>query len=169
MYNTKQRIYLYLDKTQKSMLCTFLRSFVKQFFELDELEILDKFIYEQNYYLEINSSRFPFLADYLSNDEFLSETKEYISACKKYYQYKKFQEPIIAKQKEYEKQKKVFLQNLKMSKELPTKKQLYYYDRLCKRYNIIKKDVNDLSKLDLKEEIERILNEYSTDNINISE
>ena len=34
----------------------------------------------------------------------------------------------------------VILQEVKMSKEEPTKKQLYYYDKLCKRYNIIKKD-----------------------------
>ena len=48
-----------------------------------------------------------------------------------------------------------------MSKEEPTKKQLYYYDRLCKRYELEKKDVKNLSKLDLRNEIERILNEYS--------
>ena len=46
-----------------------------------------------------------------------------------------------------------------MSKEAPTKKQLYYYDKLCKIYNIEKKDVEELSKLDLRNEIERILNE----------
>ena len=48
-----------------------------------------------------------------------------------------------------------------MSKEEPTKKQLYYYDRLCKRYDLEKKDIKFLSKLDLKNEIESILNEYS--------
>jgi hypothetical protein len=54
-----------------------------------------------------------------------------------------------------------------MSKEAPTKKQLYYYDKLCKRYSIEKKDVKELSKLDLKNEIERILNEYSDVSENI--
>ena len=53
-----------------------------------------------------------------------------------------------------------------MSKEEPTKKQLYYYDKLCKKYAIEKKDAENLSKLDLRDEIERILNEYSrTDTI----
>ena len=47
-----------------------------------------------------------------------------------------------------------------MSKEEPTKKQLYYYDKLCKRYNLEKK-TGELSKLDLKNEIERIINEHS--------
>ena len=51
-----------------------------------------------------------------------------------------------------------------MSKETPTKKQLYYYDKLCKRYSIEKKDVESLSKLDLRDEIERIINEYSNTN-----
>ena len=53
-----------------------------------------------------------------------------------------------------------------MSKEKPTNKQLYYYDKLCKRYSIEKKDVEDLSKLDLRNEIERILNEYSSSHEN---
>ena len=42
-------------------------------------------------------------------------------------------------------------------------KQLYYYDRLCKKYSIEKKNVEELSKLDLRNEIERILNEHSDD------
>ena len=42
-----------------------------------------------------------------------------------------------------------------MSKEAPTKKQLYYYEKLCKRYNLEKKELS--SKLEAKEEISRIL------------
>ena len=57
--------------------------------------------------------------------------------------------------------KNKFLQEVKMSKEKPTKKQIYYYDKLCKRYSLEKKDVENLSKLDLRDEIERIINEYS--------
>ena len=167
MYATKQRIYLYYDKTQKSMICTFLRSFVKQNLNLTVEEILDKFIEEQDYYLKINSSRFPFLKEYLADDLFLSETKDFIKACKKYYDYKESQRPIIAKQKEYEKKKRKFLQEVKMSKEAPTKKQIYYYERLCKRYNIEKKDVSELSKLDIRNEIERILDEHTRDCVNI--
>ena len=56
---------------------------------------------------------------------------------------------------------------VKMSKEKPTKKQLYYYDRLCKKYSLEKKNVEELSKLDLRDEIERILNEHSDDYKNV--
>lgn len=168
MYATKQRIYLYFDKTQKSMICTFLRSFVKQNYNLSNEDIINKFIDEQEYYIKINNSRYPFLEDYLSNDDFIKDSKEYIKACQKYYKYKEAQAPIIAKQKEFDKQKRKFLQEIKMSKETPTKKQLYYYERLCKKYNIEQKDVNNLSKLDLRNEIEKILNEHSANSIDIN-
>ena len=64
--------------------------------------------------------------------------------------------------KAFEKKKRKFLQEVKMSKEKQTKKQLYYYDRLCKKYSLEKKNVEELSKLDLRDEIERILNEHSS-------
>ena len=119
------------------------------------------------YYQKLNASRFPFLAEFIENDEFISDTKKYINECIKYYQYKEKQKPIIQAQKEFEKNKRKFLQEVKMSKEKPTKKQLYYYDRLCKKYCIEKKEINELSKLDLRNEIERILNEHSNDYKNV--
>ena len=168
MYATKQRIYNYFDKTQKSMICTFLRLFSKNAKEgLTVDEIYDSFSQEQEYYLKVGASRFPFLADYLYDETFISETKEYIKACVKYYDYKKAQAPLIAKQKEFEKKKRKFLQEVKMSKEKPTKKQLYYYERLCKKYNIEQKDVSELSKLDMRNEIERIIDEHSGNSIGI--
>ena len=169
MYNVKQQIYLYFDKTQKSHLCSFLRSFVKQKFRLTIDEIYDEFVEDQDYYLKINSSRFEFLTDYLYDDEFARETKRFIGACKVYYEQKEAQRPYIEKQKEFEKEKRKFLQNVKMSKEKPTKKQLYYYEKLCKRYNIEKKDTKTLSKLDLKNEIAGIIDEHSTDCRNFNE
>lgn len=163
MYQIKNRIYLNFDKTQKSGVCNYLRALVKQNLGLTCSEILDKFLEDERYYIELNASRFPFLADYLDDSVFLKDTEAYIFECKKYYEYKEKQRPIIEAQKEFEKKKRKFLQEVKMSKEEPTKKQLYYYDRLCKRYNIEKKDVEELSKLDLRDEIERILNEHSND------
>ena len=161
MYQTKNRIYQFFDKTQKSGVCNYLRALVKQNLSLAAFDILDKFVEDEKYYLELNSSRFPFLIDVIDSDEFLKDTRDYINACKKYYDYKEAQRPFVEKQKEFEKKKRKFLQEVKMSKEEPTKKQLYYYDKLCKRYDIEKKDVATLSKLDLRDEIERILNEYS--------
>lgn len=169
MYQTKQRIYSYFDKTQKSSLCSFLRSFVKQHLNSAPEDILEKFVEEQKYYFEINASRLPCIENMLNQAEFLNETLDFISACKKYYDLKKAEAPFIAKQKEFEKQKRKFLQEIKMSKEPPTQKQLYYYNRLCEKYNIEKKDENGLSKLDLRNEIEKIINEHSGNSQNINE
>lgn len=162
MYEVKSRIFLEFTKTQKSALCNFLRASVKKLHDYSIEKILNKFIEDEKYYLEINSSRFEFLKDFLDDEKFISEAKLYIRECKKYYDYKKTQVPLIQAQKEFEKKKRKFLQEVKMSKETPTKKQLYYYNNLCKRYNINVEDVNNLSKLNLKNLIEEILNEHKT-------
>lgn len=164
MYQIKSRIYLEFDKTQKTGICNYIRALVKQNLDLTCLEILDKFIEDEKYYLNLGVSRFSFLEDVIETERFHNDTKDYINECLKYYTYKEMQKPFIEKQKEFEKKKRRFLQELRMSKEEPTKKQLYYYDKLCKRYDIEKKDVETLSKLDLKNEIERIINEYSRTN-----
>ena len=167
MYQIKNRIYPDFDKTQKSGVCNFLRALVKQNLGLTCSEIMDKFIEDEKYYLELNASRFPFLADFIDERSFLKDTEDYIKECIKYYEYKEKQRPIIEANKEFEKKKRKFLQEVKMSKEKPTKKQLYYYDRLCKKYSLEKKNVEELSKLDLRDEIERILNEHSDDYKNV--
>lgn len=163
MYQIKNKIYPAFDKTQKSGVCNYIRAIVKQNQNLSVEKILDKFLEDERYYLELNASRFPFLAEFIDDESFLKDTRDYIYECKKYYNYKEKQRPIIEAQKEFEKKKRKFLQEVKMSKEKPTKKQLYYYDRLCKKYSIEKKDVEELSKLDLRDEIERLLNEHSDD------
>ena len=167
MYQIKNRIYLSFDKTQKSAICNYLRALVKQNLKLSCSEILDKFVEDEKYYLELNVSRFPFLKDLIDSNEFQKDTIDYIKECIKYYEYKEKQRPLIEAQKVFEKKKRKFLQEVKMSKEVPTKKQLYYYDKLCKRYDIEKKNVEELSKLDLRDEIERILNEHQDDYKNI--
>ena len=141
MYEIKKRIYLNFTKNQKSALCNFLRALVKKTPDVSVEKILDNFVEDEKYYLEINASRFEFLADIIDDEQFLSDTILYLKECRKYYDYKKKQEPLIQAQKEYEKKKRKFLQEVKMSKELPTKKQLYYYDRLCKKYNLEKQEL----------------------------
>lgn len=167
MYQIKNRIYPDFDKTQKSGVCNYLRALVKQNLNLSYSEILNKFVDDEKYYLELNTSRFPFLADFIDSKEFLKDSEDYIKECIKYYEYRERQRPIIEANKAFEKKKRKFLQEVKMSKEKPTKKQLYYYDRLCKKYSIEKKNVEELSRLDLRDEIERILNEHSDDYKNI--
>ncbi|MDO5307670.1 MAG: hypothetical protein Q4E83_07915 [bacterium] len=166
MYEIKNRIYLNFDKTQKSAICNYLRAIVKQNLNLTYSEILDKFLEDEKYYLRQKASRFPFLENIIDETDFISDTTLYIKECIKYYQYKEKQRPIIEANKLFEKKKRKFLQEVKMSKEKPTKKQLYYYDKLCKRYSIEKKDVEELSKLDMRNEIESILNEHKIDYTN---
>ncbi len=163
MYQIKNRIYPAFDKTQKSGVCNYLRALVKQNLGKSSSEILEKFLEDEKYYLMQRASRFPFLESVIDDYEFLRDTEDYIKECIKYYEYKERQRPIIEANKEFERKKRKFLQEVKMSKEKPTKKQLYYYDRLCKKYSIAKKDIEGLSKLDLRDEIERILNEHSED------
>lgn len=175
MYEVKSRIFLEFSKTQKSALCNFLRALVKKVVNGDKNaeapQILAKFLDDEKYYLEINSSRFEFLKDFIDDEKFIYETKLFIKECQKYYDYKKSQAPIIQTQKEFEKKKRKFLQEVKMSKELPTKKQISYYKSLCKRYNIEKRTKNkngedllnlELSRLDLRNMIDEILNEHKT-------
>ena len=56
---------------------------------------------------------------------------------------------------------------VKMKNEKPTKKQLYYYDALCKKYGVEKENTEELSRFDLKERISRIIDEHTTDYKNI--
>lgn len=168
MYQVKSRIYKSFDKTQKNAICNYIRALVKQNLELTCSDILDKFFADERYYLELKTSRFPFLSDVIDNPTFKEETQSYVYECKKYYEYKESQRPYIEKQKTFEKQKRKFLQEVKMSKEAPTKKQIYYYDKLCKIYNIEKNDTDEMSKLDLKNAIERILDEHKENYENIN-
>lgn len=163
MYQIKNQIYQDMTKTQKSALCNFLRALVKKSPQMSVDDIYDKFVEDERYYLEINNPHFEFLEDYLDSDKFMEESILYLKECRKYYDYKKKQEPIIQAQKEFEKKKREFLKEVKMSKEAPTKKQLYYYDRLCKKYNIEKKELT--SKLEARDEIDKILNEHDCRNI----
>ena len=161
MYQVKSRIYPDFDRTQKNGICNYLRALVKQNLSLKSSEILTKFLEDEKYYQELKTSRFPFLAEYITDTSFIKDTEDYIKECIKYYKYKEKLRPIVEANKEFEKKKRKFLQEVKMSKEKPTQKQLYYYNRLCKKYSIDAKDVENLSKLDLRNEIERILNEHS--------
>lgn len=163
MFDVKSKIFLGFTKNQKSALCGFLRALVKKTPNKTSVEILDKFLEDESYYLEINASRFEFLKDILEEDEFQHDAKMFIDECVKYYEYKQAQAPLIQAQKDYEKKKRKFLQEVKMSKEAPTKKQLSYYKSLSKRYNEEMKDTQGLSRLDLRNEIDRILNEHKTD------
>lgn len=150
-----------MTKTQKSALCNFLRALVKKSPNIDIDKLYDSFEEDERYYFEINNPHFEFLEDYLNDEDFRREALMYLKECRKYYDYRKSQEPIIQAQKEFEKKKRAFLREVKMSHEEPTKKQKYYYERLCKKYRIEQRELN--SKLDARNEIDRILKEHEDD------
>lgn len=160
MYEIKKQIYIDLTKNQKSALCNYLRALVKKSSDLSVEEIWESFYADEMYYIELNCSRFEFLSEIIDDEKFKSDTIKYLKECKKYYDYKEKQRPIIEANKEYEKQKRKFLQEVKMSKEAPTKKQLYYYERLCKKYDIEKKELS--SKLEARNEIDKIITEHQS-------
>ena len=157
MYEIKKQIYLDFTKNQKSALCNYLRALVKKSPDWSVEEIWESFVADEKYYLELNCSRFEFLAEVIDEQWFESDSIKYLKECKKYYDYKEKQRPIIEANKEFEKKKRKFLQEVKMSKEAPTKKQLYYYDRLCKKYGIEKKELE--SKLEARNIIDKIITE----------
>ena len=159
MYEIKKQIYLNFTKNQKSALCNYLRAYVKQRLNLSAEGIFESFKADEKYYLELNCSRFEFLAEIIDDEAFYSDSLKYINECKKYYEYKEKQRPIIEANKAYEKKKREFLREVKMSKEPPTKKQLYYYERLCKKYRLKKRELE--SKLDARNEIDKIISEHS--------
>lgn len=161
MYNIKNQIFTNMTKTQKSALCNFLRALVKKSPNIDIDKLYDSFEEDERYYFEINNPHFEFLEDYLNDEDFRREALMYLKECRKYYDYRKSQEPIIQAQKEFEKKKRAFLREVKMSHEEPTKKQKYYYERLCKKYRIEQRELN--SKLDARNEIDRILKEHEDD------
>ncbi len=160
MYEIKKQIYPDFTKNQKSALCNYLRALVKKMQGSDVEVIWNYFAEDEKYYLELNCSRFEFLQDILDEEWFKNDTIKYLSECKKYYDYKESQRPIIEANKAYEKKKRVFLREVKMSKEPPTKKQLYYYEKLCKKYGLEKRQLD--SKLDARNEIDKIIEEHST-------
>ena len=163
MYEVKKNVFLSLSKNQKSALCNYLKAFVKKNPDLNADEIFQKFYDDEKYYLEMNSSRFEFLENLLDDEDFFRDAQKYISACIEYFENKERQKPIIQAQKDYEKKKREFLKQVKMQHEKPTKKQLYYYDALCKKYGLEKENTDEMSKFDIKEKISGIIDEHQND------
>mgnify|MGYP001025764702 FL=1 len=165
MYNIKNQIFTNMTKTQKSALCNFLRALVKKSPNVDIEKLYDNFEEDERYYFEINNPHFEFLSEYLDDENFRREAVMYLKECRKYYDYRKSQEPIIQAQKEFEKKKRAFLREVKMSHEEPTKKQKYYYERLCKKYGIEQCELK--SKLEARDEIDRIIKEHEKENLGV--
>ncbi|MFH0702286.1 MAG: hypothetical protein V2B14_01950 [bacterium] len=160
MNTLKSRIFNYLTSYQKSDICRFISNFVKKHFDKTTDEILNLFIEEEEYYLKINSSMRAWIANYLEEEQFHKDLILYIQENQRKYKFKEKQEEFKEKQKIFQKELRKTIKDKKMSKQLPTKKQISYYKALCKKYNInIVIDLEKSSKLELKNSIEALLNE----------
>ena len=157
MFYIKQNLFLYLTTRQKSQLLSFLKSFVKKHSNLSVEDILDKFIEEENYYSEINNPHFEFILDYLEDEDFMREFKIFAKSVFEEMKYKETQKPIIEAQKAKAKEFRKKAQDFKMSKMKPTKKQLYYYEKVARAHGIAMKDVSNASRLDLRDWIMEII------------
>lgn len=157
MFYIKQNLFLYLTPRQKSQLLSFLKSFVKKHQNLSADDILDKFIEEETYYFEIDNPHFEFIIDYFEDEEFLRDFKLFVKSVFEELKYKEAQKPIIEAQKAKAKEFRKKAQDFKMSKMKPTKKQLYYYEKVARAHGVPMKDTKNASRLDLRDWIMQII------------
>lgn len=165
MQNIKNSLFSYLTPRQKSQLFGTLKAYFKKH-DLTSSDLTDKFLEDEKYYIDIENPHFEFVKDYLNDDTFYKEIKKFFD----YLSYEKSQkekmEPYIQKQKEYAKIQRKKAQEFKMSKLKPTKKQLYFYDKLTKSHNIEKKSdeiIQNASRLDLRNWIMEIIEDRETE------
>lgn len=152
-------LFLELTKNQKASLLTFLKSFSKKHKEKTTDEILDLFIEDENYYYGQNNPHFEWIIPEFEKDAFFDEMKKYIKACKKELDLKEAQKPFLEKQKAIMKEQRAKAREFMLSKQPPTPKQLYYYDKLCKKHKIEKIQTEGLSRLDLINMIGKIVDD----------
>ena len=158
MNSIKSQIFNYLTKVQKSDLCPYIASFVKKDFDKPATELAEKFVEDLKYYIEIKSTRFPFLDEFVDNPEFLKDLELYIKECQKKCKYKEKQRPLYEEQKAYMKEQQKKVKEYKMAKESPTRAQISYYKKLCQKFSVEKPiDMNNASKLDFRNAIDAIL------------
>ena len=156
MQNIKNSLFLYLTPRQKSQLLGTLKSYFRKF-ELDSESLAYKFLEDEKYYLDIENPHFEFVKDYLEDDIFFKELKKFFDFCQYEKRQKEALEPYLNKQKEIAKKLRKQACEFKMSKLKPTKKQLMYYDKIAKAHGVVKKDIENASRLDLRNWIMEIL------------
>lgn len=160
MINIKNSLFLFLTPRQKSQLLGTLKSYSKKFESLCAIDLAYKFLEDEKYYLDIENPHFEFMKDYLEDDLFLSDLKKYFDFLKYEQTQKEKMRPYLDKQKELAKEARKRAQEFKMSKLKPTKKQLFYYDKITRAHNVEKKDIKEASRLDLRNWIMEIIEKY---------
>lgn len=157
MFNVKNNIFLNFTRIQKNNLLSFLKSFVKKHKELSKADIIDKFIEDENYYFEINNPHFEFLENCLSDEDFLKDLGVFIDSVFYELKQKEAMRPVMEKQKQILKEQRKRANDYKMSKLKPTKKQLFYYEKIAKAHGIEMKNTENASRLDLRNWIMEII------------
>ena len=160
MQNIKNFVFLYLTPRQKSQLIGTLKAYFKKFTDLTKDELIDKFIEDEQYYINIENPHFEFLKEYFENEAFYKDLNKFFDFCEYEKKQMELMEPYINKQKEIAKMQRKKAQEFKMSKLKPTKKQLFYYDKITKSHNIQKKDLTNASRLDVRNWIMEIIEKY---------
>ena len=160
-YFNKNNSFLELTKNQKASLLSHLKCFVKKYKGLCAQEILDEFIEDETYWQDVGNVHFEWIFEYFEKDSFLDEVKMYIKDLLYETEQKERQKPFLEAQKQKAKEMRKKAQEFKMSKTPPTKKQLYYYKKLCERYKIEQVDLSEKSRLDLRNMIDKILKDFS--------
>lgn len=157
MFNAKGAVFVNFTPRQKSALLSFLKSFVKKHKDLSKADIIDKFIEEENYYYEINNPHFEFVVEFLSDEEFIRDLGVFIDSVFYELKQKELMQPLIDRQKAYQKEQRKKANDYKMSKLKPTKKQLFYYEKVAKAHGVQMKDTSEASRLDLRDWIMDII------------
>jgi len=150
-YHIKQNLFLYLTPRQKSQLLSFLKSFVKKYSSLSIDDIFDKFTED------IENPHFEFIIEYLENEDFYKDFKIYAKSIFDELKYKEAQRPVIEAQKAKAKEFRKKVQDYKMSKLKPTKKQLYYYEKVARAHGVKINEVENATRLDLRNWIMEII------------
>ena len=160
MQNIKAIVFLFFSHLKKSQLLGTLKAYFKKFPNLSTYDLIDKFLEDEKYYLDIENPHFEFVKDYLNDDRFYNDLKKFFEFCAFEQKQKELIKPYLDKQKELMKIQRKKAQEYKMSKLKPTKKQLFYYDKITKAHNIEKKDTQNASRLDVRNWIMEILEKY---------
>lgn len=156
---SKKDLFPMLSKVQKSSLLTFLKNFVAKKKSQDAEFLLDEFLEEQQYYINIKNPYFCFMEEVIEDEGFLRDLKSYLKEMIFHFEQKERQRPYLEKQKELAREQRKKAQEYKMSRESPSPKQLSYYKSLCKKGGIEPQNPEGLSKLDLKNMISELLRE----------
>lgn len=161
MQNIKSSLFLYLTPRQKSQLLGTLKAYFKKNESLNNEDLCYKFLEDEQYYINIGNPHFEFVGEYLSDEKFAREIISFFKSLEYEKKQKEALKPYLDKQKEMAREVRKKASEFKMSKLKPTKKQINYYEKLARTHGIEKKNTETASRLDLRNWIMEIIDEYN--------